>query len=188
MDLHLNTVMRFLCLLVFVSVSYSLPVRPKHFSKTESHRDMPAHLLARSRRNLHAVSTRKTVILQTKSLWIFEIRLDGSVGGTTNINNPNVKLQLQSVGQSLVRFFGIRARKYLAMDKNGNLYTTAKATSETVFRNILGSTDYHTFSSANNNHKGRPMYLGLRENGKPKKGSKTRGSHRSAQFQVLAVI
>ncbi|XP_031573975.1 fibroblast growth factor 1-like isoform X2 [Actinia tenebrosa] len=139
----------------------------------------------RPKRQAIRTTVRINARLQSKYGWFLAIKDDGSVKGTT-YNSPNAVLRLEVVGKSLLRIYGIKVKKYLAMDAKGRLYSTSQLNNDTLFNQYQGPLGFNTFSSATHLSKSqKKMYVALRDNGETKKGSRTKGTHKSAQFTVV---
>ncbi|XP_076359172.1 putative fibroblast growth factor 1 [Tachypleus tridentatus] len=77
-----------------------------------------------------------------------------------------------------VKIRGTTAGKYVAMNENGNLYAQDNPNSDEVLFIENFESDYFQYESK----KYHKWYLGIRKNGKPKKGHKTRSRQRATMW------
>ncbi|KAJ7372172.1 Fgf7p [Desmophyllum pertusum] len=130
------------------------------------------------------------VSLWYKNGWFMAVHHDGNINGTSEARSPDIKLQLQSVGRSLVRIFSKQTCLYVAMASTGKVYTTEEPTDETVFQQTQESNGFETFAS--NKHftpisrdLRRHFFLSMRKNGHIKNGKRSTRNHKTTQLSVM---
>lgn len=128
------------------------------------------------------------VSLLYKNGWFLAVFDDGNINGTSDARSLDIKLQLRSVGSSMVRMYSTRSCLYIAMSSAGKVYTTERPTNETVFKQTHEPNGFYTFASHQHQHEGKPMFLSMRKTGHMKNGIKTSRNHRTTLLTVVAEI
>ncbi|XP_020892892.1 fibroblast growth factor 1-like [Exaiptasia diaphana] len=141
-------------------------------------------LMTFSRGKHSKASITQDVSIMSKSLLFLAINKN-RVHFTSDTTNQNIQLQMESIKAcGYVRIYGKKSKRYLAMNSRGVLYTTMKANKDTVFLQEMAPNSFSTFKSEHR-HKKKDMYIGVRKDGKPKKGHKTSRTNISAFFLVI---
>jgi len=130
------------------------------------------------------------VSLLYKNGWFLAVYTDGNINGTSDARSPDIKLQLQSVGTSLVRIFSKQTCLYVAMAANGKVYTTEEPTDDTVFQQTQESNGFETFASNKHyiplsRHTRKFLFLSMRKNGQMKNGTHTRRNNKTSLLSVM---
>lgn len=129
------------------------------------------------------------VSLLYKNGWFLAVYSDGNINGTSDARSPDIKLQLQSVGTSKVRIFSKQTCLYVAMAANGKVYTTEKATDDTVFQQTQESNGFETFASnkhySPSKYTRKFLFLSMRKNGQIKNGTHTKRNNKTSQLSVM---
>lgn len=126
------------------------------------------------------------VKLFAKNHWFLRVHLDGKVSGTREQTSNEVTLLLQSLGKGFVHIFSPEARRYIAMESTGTLFSTRNKTNSTIFKHVKEKNGFHTFSS-HKYYRETPhdMYIALQKDGIPRKGNKTCRLHKGSQFLII---
>lgn len=129
------------------------------------------------------------VSLCYKNGWFLAISDDGTVNGTSNVQSPDIKLQLRSVGSSLVRIYSPHHCLYVAMASNGKVFTTEHPSDETVFKQTHEPSGFQTFASQRHftriGKHVRFNFLSMRKTGHMKNGKKSQRHHRTTLLSVM---
>jgi len=130
------------------------------------------------------------VSLLYKNGWFLAVYSDGNINGTSNARSPDIRLQLQSVGTSLVRIFSKQACLYVAMAASGKVYTTEEPSGDTVFQQTQESNGFETFASKKHyiplsNNTRKLLFLSMRKNGNVKNGTHTRRNNKTSLLSVM---
>lgn len=128
-----------------------------------------------------------------KNGWFLAVYKDGNINGTSDARSRDIKLQLQSVGSSLVRIFSKQTCLYVAMQRSGKIYTTKEPTRATVFRQTHEANGFQTFASHHFVHSdytiARPsrkhLFLSMRKNGHMKNGKRTTRNNKTTLISVI---
>ncbi|XP_061832850.1 fibroblast growth factor 2 [Nerophis lumbriciformis] len=114
--------------------------------------------------------------------FFLRIKSDGGVDGIREKSDPHIMLQLQatSVGEVVIK--GVRANRYLAMNRDGRLFGARRATEECYFLERLESNNYNTYRS----RKYPTMYVALKRTGQYKSGSKTGPGQKAILFLPMS--
>lgn len=131
------------------------------------------------------------VSLCYKNGWFLAVYDDGTINGTSNARSPDIKLQLRSVGRSLVRIYSPQHCLYVAMASTGKVFSTEYPNDETVFQQTQEPSGFETFASnrhftnTNNESHKVPHFLAMRKTGHMKNGKKTQRHHRTTLLSVM---
>ncbi|XP_029190592.1 fibroblast growth factor 2-like [Acropora muricata] len=127
-----------------------------------------------------------SVRLFGKSQVFLQIAADGTVNGTVDCTSKYAELKMQSVGAGNQRIKAVNTNRYLAMDKKGNLYSTTTLNDETIFRQAMHSTAFHTFASAKFYRVGPyDTYVSIGRNGKARNGATTNLGQNKVKFVIF---
>lgn len=126
------------------------------------------------------------VTLFAKNHWFLRVQGDGNVSGTRDQASDEVSLLMFSVGKGLVQIFSPEARRYIAMESTGRLFSSRNKTNSTIFKHVMGENGFHTFSS-HKYYRETPhdMFIALQKDGIPRKGNKTCRLHKGSQFLII---
>ncbi|KAL9966333.1 hypothetical protein ACROYT_G024387 [Oculina patagonica] len=132
------------------------------------------------------------VSLWYKNGWFLAVYKDGNINGTSDARSPDIKLQLRSVGRSLVRIFSKQTCLYVAMASNGKVYTTEEPNEDTVFQQTQESNGFETFASKKHyiplsRHTRKLLFLSMRKNGQVKNGTHTKRNNKTSLLSVIQV-
>lgn len=75
-------------------------------------------------------------------------------------------LQFLSIGPDLIAIWGLKAKKYLAVDNKGKIFATEAERKECVFREFFGKNFYNIFRTCHSDADGKGWYLSVDENGR----------------------
>ncbi|NP_001187630.1 putative fibroblast growth factor 1 [Ictalurus punctatus] len=95
---------------------------------------------------------------------------EGSVRGSRDEHDPYSVLRIKSVSAGVVVIEGTEAKRFLSMSEDGKLYGSLSVTDESYFLEKMEENHYNTYKSQKY---GPDWYLGIKKNGKPKRGSRT---------------
>ncbi|XP_026184161.1 putative fibroblast growth factor 1 isoform X2 [Mastacembelus armatus] len=102
---------------------------------------------------------------------------DGSVSGGRQENDPYDILRLKAVSTGVVVIMGEKTGRYLAMNKNGHLYSSQEPNDECYFLEKYEENHYSTYRSQKYN-----WYVALKRNGQPKAGPDTHQGQKAIFF------
>ncbi|XP_035290541.1 fibroblast growth factor 1-like [Anguilla anguilla] len=108
------------------------------------------------------------------------IRPDGTVDGEREEADVYTVLKTTAVSVGVVVIEGVEAGRYLAMDKEGQLYGSKTVNEECRFQEKIEENNYNTYRSQGSGE-GR-WYLGLKKSGRPKRGTRTRLGQKGVYF------
>ncbi|KAL9966331.1 hypothetical protein ACROYT_G024385 [Oculina patagonica] len=121
-----------------------------------------------------------------KTQRFLQIASDGTVNGTSRCASKYAKLELQSMGGGLQRIKGTETGLFVAMNSEGNLYSSNSTNDETIFRQTMQSTSFHTFASAKFYRKALyDTFISLGRNGKARNGKFTTSAQNKVKFLIL---
>lgn len=86
--------------------------------------------------------------------------------GTSDESCLNAVLQFLSIGPDLIAIWGLKAKKYLAVDNKGKIFATEAERKECVFREFFGKNFYNIFRTCHSDADGKGWYLSVDENGR----------------------
>ncbi|XP_068707055.1 fibroblast growth factor 1-like isoform X2 [Montipora foliosa] len=112
--------------------------------------------------------------------YVLTINTDGTVYGTTNKDSPFAQLEFHSVGTGLLMILGISSQRYLSISDTGLLRGSEDASLNSVFREVHEANMYHSYLS----YKHSRWLVGIKKNGKAKRGSLTKVGQKSTQFLI----
>ncbi|XP_068670828.1 fibroblast growth factor 1-like [Montipora capricornis] len=121
-----------------------------------------------------------------KTQVFLQISEDGTVNGTTDCKSKYAELKLQSMDIGHQRIKAVATGRFVAMDKNGNLYSTATPNDETIFRETMQSTSFHTFASAK--YYRTTLYdtfISIGRNGRARNGAATNSAQNKVKFIIF---
>lgn len=104
--------------------------------------------------------------LYAKNGFYLAINSTGEVTGTSDESCLYGVLQFLSVGPDLIAIWGLRAKKYLAVDNKGKIFATDAEKKECVFREFFGKNFYNIFRTCHSDTDGKGWYLSMDEHGK----------------------
>ncbi|CAH1993717.1 unnamed protein product [Acanthoscelides obtectus] len=106
---------------------------------------------------------------------------DGKVRGNSDENDLHTYLEISSAGYpGQVKIRGLLCNLYVGMDKKGRLYGEVEPTSDAIIFIESFRNQYNTYLSRKHAHLG--WYIGLKKNGKMKRGPKTGFHQKAVQF------
>ncbi|XP_031553582.1 uncharacterized protein LOC116290640 [Actinia tenebrosa] len=114
--------------------------------------------------SLHKYMRRRKLL--SKSGFYLEIKGSGEVSCTRDESSVYSSLLFLSIGPNFVAIVGEEARRYLAIDEHGKVFTTMTERKECVFREFLGRNFFSLFRTCHSDSKGRGWYLSLDDLGK----------------------
>ncbi|XP_052005486.1 fibroblast growth factor 2-like [Xyrauchen texanus] len=114
--------------------------------------------------------------------YFLRINSDGRVDGIREKSDPHIRLQLQATAVGEVVIKGVRANRYLAMNADGRLFGTRRATDECYFFEHLESNNYNTYRS----RKYPNWYVALKRTGQYKSGSQTGPGQKAILFLPMS--
>ncbi|XP_031552941.1 fibroblast growth factor 1-like [Actinia tenebrosa] len=123
---------------------------------------------------------RRKGLMYCKNGYILKIMKDGVVGGTTQYTDGLSNIEFQSVGISLLVIKGVTSQRFLAINEQGDLYTTQIYNKDCVFEEKQEENFYHSFVS--HRYKNKGWFVALRRNGQIKK---TTVLQKATQFLIL---
>ncbi|CAH3174110.1 unnamed protein product [Porites evermanni] len=109
--------------------------------------------------------TRKRQLFAKNGFYL-AINSTGEVTGTSDGSCLYAVLQFLSVGPDLIAIWGLEAKKYLAVDSEGKIFTTDAERKECVFREFFGKNFYNIFRTCHSDTDGKGWYLSIDEHGK----------------------
>lgn len=104
--------------------------------------------------------------LYAKNGFYIAINATGEVTGTSDESCLNAVLQFLSIGPDLIAIWGLKAKKYLAVDNKGKIFATEAERKECVFREFFGKNFYNIFRTCHSDADGKGWYLSVDENGR----------------------
>ncbi|XP_026775578.3 putative fibroblast growth factor 1 [Pangasianodon hypophthalmus] len=104
---------------------------------------------------------------------------EGSVRGSREEHDPYSVLQIKAVSAGVVVIEGTEAKRFLSMSDDGKLYGSLSVTDESHFLEKLEENNYNTYKSQKY---GPNWYVGIKKNGKPKRGSRTHTGQQAIFF------
>lgn len=104
--------------------------------------------------------------LFAKNGFYLAISSTGEVTGTNDESCLYAVLQFLSIGPDLIAIWGLKAKKYLAVDNKGKIFATEAERKECVFREFFGKNFYNIFRTCHSDTDGKGWYLSVDENGK----------------------
>ncbi|KAJ8348079.1 hypothetical protein SKAU_G00266680 [Synaphobranchus kaupii] len=99
------------------------------------------------------------------------IQPDGTVDGEREETDVYTVLRMTAVSVGVVVVEGVEAGRYLAMDKDGQLYGSKTVNDECHFHEKIEENHYNTYKSQR--YGDLNWYLGIKNSGRPKKGPRT---------------
>ncbi|XP_006631929.1 putative fibroblast growth factor 1 [Lepisosteus oculatus] len=117
--------------------------------------------------------------------YFLQILQGGQVEGDREKNNKYNELQVQAVSVGVVYIKGTEAGQYLAMSTGGQLYGSRTLTDECLFVETIEENHYNTYKSQK--YQDRNWYVGIKKNGHPKAGARTRIGQKAVYFLPLSV-
>ncbi|XP_015238491.1 PREDICTED: putative fibroblast growth factor 1 isoform X1 [Cyprinodon variegatus] len=102
---------------------------------------------------------------------------DGTVNGGRQENDTYEILRLKAVRVGVVVIKGEMTGRYLAMNKNGNLYGSQALNDECYFLEKYEENNYNTYCSQKYS-----WYVALKRNGQPKRGPDTHQGQKAICF------
>lgn len=109
--------------------------------------------------------TRKRQLYARNGFYL-SINPTGEVAGTKDEGSFYAVLQFLSVGPDLVAIWGLKAKKYLAVDNKGRIFATESEKKECVFREFFGKNFFNIFRTCHADTDGKGWYLSMDESGK----------------------
>uniref|UniRef100_A0A3P8WDR6 Fibroblast growth factor n=1 Tax=Cynoglossus semilaevis TaxID=244447 RepID=A0A3P8WDR6_CYNSE len=109
-----------------------------------------------------------------------QILPDGRVQGQRDEEDVHTVLKIKAVDRGVVVIQGTETGKYLAMNDEGCLYSSATVTDESYFLEKLEENFYNTYLAQK--YQDRSWYLALKKNGKPKLGPRTHIGQKAVFF------
>lgn len=104
--------------------------------------------------------------MYAKNGFYLAINSTGEVTGTSDESCLYAVLQFLSVGPDLVAIWGLKAKKYLAVDSKGKIFATEAERKECVFREFFGKNFFNLFRTCHSDTDGKGWYLSMGEHGK----------------------
>ncbi|ETE62642.1 Keratinocyte growth factor [Ophiophagus hannah] len=105
-----------------------------------------------------------------RTQWYVKIDKRGKIKGGRDLNNNYSILEIRTVAVGIVAIKGV-----------------AMCNEDCNFIELIQENHYNTYASANWTHKGKEMYIALKQNGAPKRGQKTSKEDTSSHFLPFAV-
>lgn len=121
-----------------------------------------------------------------RTQWYIKIDKRGKIKGVQERNSNYSILEIRTVAVGIVAIKGVASEYFLAMNKSGKLYGKKVCNEDCNFIELIQENHYNTYASANWTHKGKEMYIALRQNGAPKRGQKTSKEDISSHFLPFA--
>ncbi|XP_070540150.1 fibroblast growth factor 1-like [Ptychodera flava] len=100
---------------------------------------------------------------------------DNVAASRRSANNINELLEIRSVGIGLATIIGAASDSYLAMNSDGDVYSSPHYTPECAFEESLTDDNFRTYRS--HRYKDEDWYLAIDRNGNVRKGSGGRKTH-----------
>ncbi|XP_039214689.1 fibroblast growth factor 7 [Crotalus tigris] len=122
-----------------------------------------------------------------RTQWYVKIDKRGKIKGVRDLNSNYSILEIRTVAVGIVAIKGVASEYFLAMNKSGKLYGKKVCNEDCNFVELIQENHYNTYASANWTHKGKEMYIALKQNGAPKRGQKTSKEDTSSHFLPFAV-
>ncbi|XP_078375760.1 fibroblast growth factor 1-like [Oculina patagonica] len=129
---------------------------------------------------------KRAVRLVGKYGWTLQIARDGTVNGTVRCASKYAKLEEQTVADSFKQFKGIETGLFVAMNSEGNVYSSNSTNDETIFKETLEDNHFHTFASAKFYRKTLyDTFISLARKGKAMNGNFTTAGQKKIQFVIV---
>ncbi|XP_046751723.1 uncharacterized protein LOC124414729 [Diprion similis] len=137
----------------------------------------------------HITGTSRKIRLYLNYRYL-QILPDGTVNGSEDAASDYTILQRASVAKGLLRIQGVATCLFLCMDSCGLPYGSRYSTADCVFNETMEHHNWNTYSSKRWSTRRKTLYLGLKNDGQPKKVH-TKGheplGHLSAYATILPV-
>ncbi|XP_077992730.1 fibroblast growth factor 13-like [Glandiceps talaboti] len=132
--------------------------------------------------------TRPVYALYSRTKWYLMIKPDGTVSATQDRNNRYAWISFSATGVGLAYIQGVETGLFLAMNEEGELYTTILLENNSSFETMIEDSyqAYSPVTQPHNRNSNNKWYLGIDKQGRVKK-SENRCS-RSAQFLAIGVF
>ncbi|XP_067296393.1 fibroblast growth factor 10b [Pseudorasbora parva] len=114
--------------------------------------------------------------------FFLRIGRDGTVNGTKRKDDPYSILEITSVDVGIVAIRGLGSKRYLALNKRGELYGARKYGINCRLKERIEENGYNTYASAEWRSKKRQMFVGLNAHGRPLRGKKNRRKNTATHF------
>ncbi|NP_957054.1 putative fibroblast growth factor 1 [Danio rerio] len=98
-----------------------------------------------------------------------QILADGTVAGAADENTYSI-LRIKATSPGVVVIEGSETGLYLSMNEHGKLYASSLVTDESYFLEKMEENHYNTYQSQKY---GENWYVGIKKNGKMKRGPRT---------------
>ncbi|XP_056328920.1 putative fibroblast growth factor 1 [Danio aesculapii] len=98
-----------------------------------------------------------------------QILADGTVAGAADENAYSI-LRIKATSPGVVVIEGSETGLYLSMNEHGKLYASSLVTDESYFLEKMEENHYNTYQSQK---RGENWYVGIKKNGKMKRGPRT---------------
>lgn len=99
--------------------------------------------------------------LYAKNGFYLSINPTGEVAGTSDESCLYAVLHFLSVGPDLVAIWGLKAKKYLAVDNKGRIFSSEAERKECVFREFFGKNFFNIFRTCHSDTDGKGWYLSI---------------------------
>ncbi|KAL2097940.1 hypothetical protein ACEWY4_007147 [Coilia grayii] len=113
-----------------------------------------------------------------------QMKPDGTIDGSKDENSDYTLFNLIPVGLRVVAIQGVKAGFYIAMNGEGNLYSSEMFTPECKFKESVFENYYVIYSSTmyRQQESGRAWFLGLTKEGQVMKGNRVKKTKPSSHF------
>eukprot|EP00794_Sanderia_malayensis_P007372 gene7372-8192_t len=116
-----------------------------------------------------------------------QVNPNGIVNGTHNANSKYTNLEQESLGVSVVRLRGVATRRYIAMNRQGRIYSTLVPNTECIFNTRHEENFYHSFWSYAYEREPKGWLLSVKKNGKMRRGIRTTMGEKSTHFSCCEI-
>ncbi|XP_073237306.1 fibroblast growth factor 1-like [Porites lutea] len=142
--------------------------------------------------NINQIASQTTSYIGTRRLYgktgvLLQITSDGTVSGSVDCTSEYTKLEVHSVGKGMKRIKGIKTGRFVAINANGDLYSTTTPSDETIFKEAQSSSTYNTYASAKyyiTSH--YDAFISIGRNGVARNASGTLMSQNKVKFLLVS--
>ncbi|XP_015519373.1 uncharacterized protein LOC107223992 [Neodiprion lecontei] len=134
----------------------------------------------------HITGTSRKIRMYVKNRYL-QILPDGTVNGSDDDASDYTILQRASVAKGLLRIQGVATCLFLCMDSCGILYGSRDYTEDCVFNETLEHHNYNTYSSVRWSTARKTLYLGMKQDGQPRK-VQTKGHDSLGRLSMYAKV